>query len=67
MGLPLRVFLLRLRRDVLYGLPPDVRRGYAPPVELENFTGLCPSFGLCPTSVGRPEAEPWAQPDYPSP
>jgi len=41
--------------------PPDVRRGYASPLDLDFTNGLCPRCGLCPNLYG-PKAEPGAQP-----
>jgi hypothetical protein len=34
-------------------LPPDVRRGSAPPFKLEFAFGLGPRLGLCPFSLGQ--------------
>jgi hypothetical protein len=33
--------------------PPDVRRGYAPPVATSISLELCPWFGLSPSCAGR--------------
>jgi hypothetical protein len=33
--------------------PPDVRRGYAPPVAASISLELCPWFGLSPSCAGR--------------
>ena len=42
-------------------MPPDVRRGCAPPARCSQIMGLRPWFGLCPKRIG-PEAERGAQP-----
>jgi len=42
-------------------MPPDVRRGFAPPERIACSMRLSLSFGLCPIRIGA-QPEPWAQP-----
>jgi hypothetical protein len=43
----------RLPRPFISAMPPDVRRGSASPLCCNLTRGLCPWFGLCPTSMGQ--------------
>jgi hypothetical protein len=38
---------------LIAAMPPDVRRGCASPERTKIAKGLCPRFGLCPTSLGQ--------------